>query len=329
MNAGWSASDRAREAEFADTAAGLRQRLRDTLNAARQAVSITQRLVAEAQASRARRARFRSAVLNDRTQAGVGRALRESERAIALRDQFVALVAHEMRQPLQAAAAATVLLESDAPPSTRARATSVLRRQLERLSRLVEDLLESARLAVQGVELQLQQLDLMALMQRVVRDVKHHVDQRSQDLVVSFPSEDVIFVADAFRVHQVCINLLENAVRYTPHGGRIWFEAGRVGPEVELIVRDDGPGIPSEVQPHLFDMFTRASRIGSGVGVGLAVVRQLVALHEGRIELTSTPGQGAQFVVRLPVAGPTRKGVEDGLNDPAARHGSAPEFFGR
>jgi signal transduction histidine kinase len=100
------------------------------------------------------------------------------------------------------------------------------------------------------------------------------------------------------------VNLLENAARYTPPGGRIWFEGRRHNDMVEIRIRDTGPGIPVDDQPHLFEIFVRGGLSGEGVGVGLAVVRELVSLHGGSIVLNSRPGEGAEFVVSLPVAGP-------------------------
>ena len=294
----------AREQAFAQNAAMLRRRLTQTLEAARAAVRATHEILGQTRARRARR----ETGSGEPAQAVMRRAVNDSERAITLHDQFVALVAHEMRQPLQAAAAAVRLIEVDAPPAARGCAMKVLKRQIERLSGLVEDLLDSARLAARGVELYTQRLDLGTLMAHVVREVRYRMDVSRHELVTQAPDGPVPFVGDAFRLREVFVNLLDNAARYTPPGGRIWFEGRDLGETIELKVRDTGPGIPLEVQPHLFDIFVRGGLSGDGAGVGLAVARELVALHHGRISLTSHPGAGAEFVVTLPAAGPREDG---------------------
>jgi signal transduction histidine kinase len=297
----------AREREFADKASLLKNHLTETLQAARAAVQHAHDSIKRSRASRA--------VRSGETESAAGtphilsQAVLDSDRAITLRDQFVALVAHEMRQPLQAASAAAQLLEADVPQPTRGRAVLVLRRQIGRLSKLVEDLLDSARLAAHGVELHAQPLDLGALMQGVVRDIQHRMDERRHEFIVSAPAGPAPFIADAFRLHQVCVNLLENAARYTPTGGRIWFEGQMNDHTVEIRVRDTGPGIAADDQPHLFDIFVRGGLSGDGVGIGLAVVRELVSLHGGQITLTSGPGEGAEFLVTLPVTGPAARGA--------------------
>jgi signal transduction histidine kinase len=296
-----------REREFADKAAVLRDHLTHTLQTAREAVRTAHEVIQRSRARRMHRHPDGREPI-DGAQRVMKRAVLDSERAITLRDQFVALVAHEMRQPLQAASAAAQLLEADVPSPTRSRAAVVLRRQIDRLSRLVEDLLESARVAAHGVELHMQQLDLRTLMDGVARDVQHRMDEQRHQFVVLAPREPAPFIGDAFRLHQVCVNLLENAARYTPPGGRIQFEGRPHQDTVELCVRDTGPGIPLDDQPHLFDIFVRGGLSGEGVGVGLAVVRELVSLHGGAISLNSRPGEGAEFVITLPIAGPAAAG---------------------
>lgn len=298
-------SEEARDQRFIRQSRLLQERLRETVRSVQATLRSTQEIVRHTRSERTRRAHHDAADNAEGERTVVRRALRESERAITLRDQFVALVAHEMRQPLQAAAAAAMLFDGDTSAATRARASAVLRRQIERLARLVEDLLDSARLAAHGVDLHIQRVELGAIMRGVVRDLQHRVDDRHQELIVRAPDRPVPFAGDDFRLHQVCVNLLENAARYTPAGGRIWFE-GRSTPsnQIEIVVRDNGPGIAPEAQPHLFDLFVRAERSGEGIGVGLAVVRELVALHGGVVSVTSQPGHGAEFVVRLPITGP-------------------------
>jgi signal transduction histidine kinase len=293
----------ARDEEFARKSAAMQQRLSRTVQAARASVRAAHESVERSRRTRMTRPRGGTESF-DRARGVMNRAVVDAERAITLRDQFVALVAHEMRQPLQAASAAAQLLDPDVPPATRARVVVVLRRQLNRLSRLVEDLLDSARVAAHGVELHTQALDLKTLMEGAARDVQHRMTERQHEFTVAAPHDPTAFVGDAFRLHQVCVNLLENAARYTPPGGRIWFEGRRHNDMVEIRIRDTGPGIPVDDQPHLFEIFVRGGLSGEGVGVGLAVVRELVSLHGGSIVLNSRPGEGAEFVVSLPVAGP-------------------------
>ena len=229
------------------------------------------------------------------------------------KDEFLAMLSHELRNPLAALSNAVQLLrlqKSEAPLQQQAR--HVIERQLGQLTHLVDDLLEVSRITTGRVQLRQQQIALSGIVERAVETAQPLIDQRRHQLQVSLPLEPVFLLGDAARLEQVLVNLLTNAAKYTDEGGRIWLsveaadaaEAAAV-PMVVIKVRDTGMGIAPELLPHIFDLFTQADRSldrsQGGLGIGLCLVQRLVELHGGSVEAHSVLGQGSEFVVRLPL----------------------------
>jgi two-component system CheB/CheR fusion protein len=231
----------------------------------------------------------------------------EAEKANRLKDEFLATLSHELRNPLNVILGyAEVLLRSD-----EARASDFVRRSAEILkrnalaqARLVRDLLDLSRLHIGKLSLNLEVVSLMTVLNNAVETVKH--DAAAKKMRFSFDTpEEVVFVdGDPLRLEQVFWNLLNNAVKFTPDGGLITIRQSLESGRVRLIVEDTGPGIEPEFLPHVFEMFRQAdasnSRPHSGMGIGLALVRQLIGLHGGTVAVESVVGQGSRFTVELP-----------------------------
>jgi PAS domain S-box-containing protein len=246
-------------------------------------------------------------------------ALRDADRR---KDEFLATLAHELRNPLAPIRNALLLMaQPDPDPDGRGHEAdrAMAERQVAHLSRLVDDLMDIARISRGKIELRRQPVELGPVVAHAVAAVRSALAERGHELVVRGPAERVVLEADPTRLEQVLDNLLTNAIKYTEPGGRITLEAGREGDEVVLRVADNGVGIPAEMLARIFDPFTQvdghSGRSKGGLGIGLGLVRSLVALHGGRITAHSAgPGLGSEFVVRLPA-----------LPAPAAADARAPE----
>jgi PAS domain S-box-containing protein len=235
------------------------------------------------------------------------------EQAVALadlhrrKDEFLAMLSHELRNPLAPIANAVYLLRAEGDGTRlQQQARSVIERQVGQLTRLVNDLLEVSRITTGQVRLEQERLDMRQVVERAVGTVQPLIDRRKHDLTVSLPAEPVWLHADPSRLEQVVVNLLNNAAKYTEDGGRIAVAVGQEGDEMVLRVRDTGVGIAPELLPRIFDLFTQADRSldrsQGGLGIGLSLVRGLVEMHRGTVEVTSDGlGRGSEFVVRLPV----------------------------
>jgi PAS domain S-box-containing protein len=230
-------------------------------------------------------------------------ALREADRR---KDEFLAMLAHELRNPLAPILHAVHVLRQLEPASPReAWCQEVIERQTVHLSRLVDDLLDISRITQGKVALQRRPVELETMVTRAVETVRPFLESRHHELVVDLPAERVVLEGDLVRLAQVLSNLLHNAAKYTQDGGRIELSAtGRDG-EVVVRVRDNGMGIPAEMLARIFDLFMQAdrslSRSEGGLGVGLTLVRSLVEMHGGTVEAHSEgPGRGTEIVVRLP-----------------------------
>jgi signal transduction histidine kinase len=232
------------------------------------------------------------------------RAAQEREQARA-KDAFLAVLGHELRNPLAAIATAVAALQREATAGGPGAMARVIDHQVEVLRRLVDDLLDISRLR-QGVgRLQPGPVVLRTLLQDAAATVLAATTAQSQQLVVDPPPEEVHFQADRVRLQQVLANLLDNASKYGGPGCRIVLSGRREGDMVVLRCRDNGPGIAPEMQPRVFDPLVRLEPAGQqapqGLGLGLALARQLVELHGGTIDLVSDgPGTGCEFLVRIP-----------------------------
>jgi PAS domain S-box-containing protein len=235
------------------------------------------------------------------------RALRELAEADRRKDEFLAMLAHELRNPLGAIANAGHVLDQrrTEDPQTRA-LLSVISRQIRHLSRLVDDLLDVSRVTRGQVELRLDRVELHPLVRGAVETVQPLIEQRRHELRVTLPDEPLWLDADATRIEQVLTNLLNNAAKFTDPGGRLSVEVRRSGDEAAIEIADDGPGIAPELLPRVFDLFVQEerslARSHGGLGIGLTLVRSLIERHGGRVEAASDgPGRGSRFTVRLPL----------------------------
>jgi signal transduction histidine kinase len=183
-------------------------------------------------------------------------------------------------------------------------AVQVMRRQINQMSRLVEDLVDATRWASGKVTLRTCRLDLRDVMRDAAADVKTAAEERGQALVITAEPEPVWVDGDSQRLQQVVSNLLRNAVHYTQPGGHIWMAVERMDSIVTLRVGDTGRGIDTDTLPHVFDLFSQARpKDGTGLGIGLNVAREIVLLHGGSIEARSDGAwKGSEFIVRLPFA---------------------------
>jgi PAS domain S-box-containing protein len=237
------------------------------------------------------------------------------------KDEFLATLSHELRNPLGAIANAAAALDRRAAgEEAAARLRQIIHRQTRHLTRLVDDLLDVARAAAGKIALHMQPLDLSEVAASCVGSLR--ASGRAEALRVSFRAQSVTVNVDATRLAQIITNMLDNAVKFTPPGGAIDVDVVREGQKAVLRVRDTGAGIEPEMLPRIFELFAQAQqpmdRSVGGLGIGLTLSRRLVEMHEGTITAASDgPGRGAEFTVRLPVAtavtpepSPTLRGPE-------------------
>ncbi|WP_139559275.1 PAS domain S-box protein [Methylotetracoccus oryzae] len=234
-------------------------------------------------------------------------ALLEADRR---KDEFLATLAHELRNPLAPLSAALEIMRTagDAAP-TPSSLRDMMERQLTHLVRMVDDLLEVSRITRGKIELRMERVNLATAVDHALETSQPLIEGGNHKLTVSLPSEPLIVEADPVRLTQVIANLLNNAAKYMDQGGRIHVTAERSGDEAMLSVRDEGIGIAAENLPRVFELFGQIdrslNRAQSGLGIGLALVRRLVEMHGGRVEARSEGlGQGSEFVVHLPLAAP-------------------------
>jgi two-component system, sensor histidine kinase len=231
------------------------------------------------------------------------------------KDEFIAILGHELRNPLAAVVAGLAVLgrklsrEADADAALH-RTHARIDRQIAHLTRLVDDLVDVARINSSKVELRLERISIQELIEQAVSMCRPMFAERQQSLSVSTPDGPVILHVDAVRITQVLANLLSNAARYTPEGGAIRVGCERQEAFVEVVVADNGRGIDPDLLPRVFEMFVQAKEPGdSGLGLGLAIVRRLVTMHDGTVTVSSPgTGRGSEFRVRLRVAAPEAVG---------------------
>jgi two-component system CheB/CheR fusion protein len=251
--------------------------------------------------------------------------LREGSRR---KDEFLAMLAHELRSPLAAIAYAIYLLKRE-PENGEPRMYEMIERQTAHLVRLVNDLLDVARISRGLVELQREPLDLTPILRYGVESVRGKVEQRHHTLTLSVPDFPVCVDGDRVRLEQVVINLLENAIKYTEPGGRIEVSLSEDANEAVLEVADSGIGLTPESIDRVFEVFTQVdstlARAGGGLGLGLTVVRRVIELHGGRIEARSAGlKRGSQFVVRLPLRPAASVEAHNASKQARATNGSTP-----
>jgi len=240
------------------------------------------------------------------------------------KDEFLATLAHELRNPLAPLRNAVQILRMKIPKcADTVSAMSVIDRQLRHMARLIDDLMDVSRITRNKLELQCEQGKLADIVHAALETSQPLIEAGGHGFTLQMPGEPIVLRADATRLAQVISNLLNNAAKFTPLGGQITLRVSREDGEAVLSVRDSGVGIPSEALPLIFEMFGQADpaieRSHTGLGVGLTLVRRLVELHGGTVEARSEGrGRGSEFVVRLPlITTPATPPAIDGLEDAA------------
>ena len=230
-------------------------------------------------------------------------ALRRADRH---KDSFLAVLAHELRNPVAALSGGLHLLGKEVSPERSTDIRTRMDRMLTHLSHLVDDLLDVSRVSQGKISLKKARIELSEILCSAIDASQHTIDAGNHQLVTDFPSQAIWLEADHTRLAQVVANLLNNAAKYTPAGGTISLSAmGRDG-VAEITVSDTGVGIPPEMQSGIFEIFAQVedhlTKAQGGLGIGLALAKQLVALHGGTIEVTSPgQGQGSTFTVKIPI----------------------------
>jgi CheY-like chemotaxis protein len=244
------------------------------------------------------------------------------------KDEFLAMLAHELRNPLAAVANAAALLKSS-NVEEHTWASEVIERQSGQLAHLIDDLLDVSRITTGKIRLRREIIDAGAVLDRARDSVRPLMAERGHTFTHEYVSGDLWIEADPTRMEQIVLNLLTNAAKYTPPGGKIELTAGRRENEVFITVRDNGIGVAPQLLPEMFQLFTQGersiARSEGGLGIGLTIVQRLVEMHGGRVEAYSEGlNSGSTFTIHLPVA---RRGIaSDGRKAPSA---SAPQRLRR
>ncbi|GAB3448264.1 ATP-binding protein [Massilia solisilvae] len=231
----------------------------------------------------------------------------DAEEANRRQTEFLAMLAHELRNPLAPIGTAAALLPRTAGDDARAlELAQVIGRQVAHMAHLLDDLLDAARISSGKITLSLQSVRLDQVIEQAVETVAPRVRERAQELALTLPREPLVLHGDRVRLTQVFTNLLSNASKYTPEGGTIRLTAVADAEQAVVTVQDNGTGIAPGFMPHVFDLFTQGpralARTEGGLGVGLNVVRNLVGMHGGRIDAYSAgEGEGSLFTVTLPL----------------------------
>jgi signal transduction histidine kinase len=234
--------------------------------------------------------------------------LAEERQANAIKDEFLATVSHELRTPLAAILTWTRLMrDKKLDTASLARAVDVIERNARSQARLIDDLLDMSRVMTGKLQLHVAPVDVHTVIGASVESASATAQSRGLELLRPAGASSLLVMADADRLQQIVLNLLENAMKFTPSGGRIWVNVVEHAGDVEIRVKDTGSGIESQFLPHVFDRFRQAdsssTRAHRGLGLGLAIVRQLVELHDGTVHVESPgPGKGTTFSVRIPRA---------------------------
>jgi PAS domain S-box-containing protein len=231
----------------------------------------------------------------------------EAEAANEAKDEFLAMLGHELRNPLAAIVTSAAVVEGGALEPALRRSVAAISRQATHLARLTDDLLDVARITSRQIELERQPVDLRTTLSLAWEAQRHRAEAKQQQVTMTLPDRPLMVWGDAVRLQQVVGNLVNNASKYSPGGGSIWLTAEAEGERAVIRVSDNGTGIPAAKLDSIFDLFVQANptlaRTEGGLGVGLTLARRVLALHGGTIEATSGgPGHGATFTVHLPRA---------------------------
>jgi PAS domain S-box-containing protein len=250
-------------------------------------------------------------VMRDQTQwkeveLALQRSLDELARIDRTRNSFIAVLAHELRNPLAPLGNAIHILRKSANDPASIRGTlELMERQIAQMSRLIADLLDVSRIAHDKIELETGPVDVSSLVQQAFDVIRPQADALRHEVTITESAAPLYVEVDATRMVQVLVNLLNNAFKFTPPGGRIWLSTETEGDEAVIRIKDTGIGIPVEDQARIFEMFSQVDsskeRARGGLGIGLALVRKLVELHNGSVQVNSAGrGTGSEFSIRLP-----------------------------
>ena len=247
----------------------------------------------------------------------VERTLLEPDRQ---KNEFLATLAHELRNPLAPIRnSLNILRLTNAESPAAQRVQEMMERQVNHMVRLVDDLLEIARITTGKIELRLEPVEIASVVHTAVDTSRPLIDAGRHHLITKLPPEPLTVEADPMRLSQVISNLLNNAAKYTQPGGQIWLTVSRDAGQAVISVRDTGIGISAELLPHVLEMFTQAERTKrhsqDGLGIGLALVKRLIEMHGGKVEAKSEgEGRGSEFILRLPLAKSQMPSAADDAN---------------
>ena len=255
-----------------------------------------------------------------RTNERLNEAVERQQAADRKKDEFLAILGHELRNPLAPIVTALDLMGLSGKPGFE-RERAVIRRQAEHLTRLVEDLLDISRVTSEKLQLRREPLELWSIITNAIEVASPLFDQRHHRLVVDVARTHLLVEADAVRLSQVFANLLANAAKYTEPGGRIAIRAARRESSIDVVIEDSGNGISQHLLPHIFEPFIQADRTidraAGGLGLGLALVKSLTQLHGGTVTAASDgPGKGATFTVNLPQYSAVPTGTDEYVTHP-------------
>ena len=250
----------------------------------------------------------------------IRQAQQSAQDAVIQRDRFLAMLSHELRNPLAAVlSAAEILTRIGGGTPQSSKWLGVISRRARHMTRLVDDLLDVARFTQSKIEIRKSLIDLRSTVADVLEEVRVGFDEAGLQLIHEVSQEPHSVLGDPVRLQQVQVNLLRNAAKYTPHGGRVWYTLQREGDQVVIRVRDTGVGLTNEMRGKVFEPFVQADetldRAGGGIGLGLTLVRSIVELHAGTVQAQSEgSGKGSEFVVKLPLYETEKASLSDAKN---------------
>lgn len=227
--------------------------------------------------------------------------LRALDRA---KDQFIAMLSHELRAPMAVILGWAGILRGEHDPELTETAAAAIESSARAQARLIEDLLDMSRLTLGKMHLEVEPVDVAAVATQAMETIRPQAKEKDVDLKLAIPRQPCTVFGDALRLNQICWNLLANAVKFTPQGGHVELSVACTDHKVRVMVSDDGDGIEKEIQPFVFEPLRQArSAEKGGLGLGLAIVKQLVTMHRGSVDVQSDgAGKGSRFTVELPLA---------------------------
>ena len=235
--------------------------------------------------------------------------LSEALRLASRKDTFLSTLAHELRNPINAITNAAVLAKRSQDPDHAAKTIEIVERQSATIARLIDDLLDATRIDVGRLRLNIEPVNLQDAIASAVGLQSPAIQAKGQVIRAVVPEVPIVLQADPVRLEQILRNVLDNATKYTPSSGHIWVTATVEAGKAVIRIQDDGDGMNAETLPRIFELFTRGEKAldsaSEGLGIGLAVVKNLVQLHGGIIEVQSGgPGRGTEFTLKLPLVQP-------------------------